>query len=52
MNNVYTRHTSSCLCVGSATRPTGVCLAPLGPLQAAFKPAKGKFVSHPNHLLK
>ncbi len=46
MNNVYTRHTSSCMCVGGATRHTYVYLAPLGPLQAAFKPASGRFVSH------
>ncbi|WP_420065637.1 hypothetical protein [Pectobacterium colocasium] len=47
---LYTRHTSSCMYVGRATRHTSVCLAPLGPLQAAFKPASGWFVSHPNHL--
>ncbi|GKW23191.1 hypothetical protein PEC311524_07850 [Pectobacterium carotovorum subsp. carotovorum] len=29
------------MCVGCATQHTCVCLAPLGPLQAAFKPAYG-----------
>jgi len=29
-----------------------VCLAPLGPLQAAFKSAPGRFVIYPNHLLE
>ncbi|CAG74802.1 hypothetical protein ECA1899 [Pectobacterium atrosepticum SCRI1043] len=47
---VDTRHTSSCMCVGCATRPTYVDLAPLGPLQAAFKSASGRLVTHPNHL--
>ncbi len=49
--STYTRHTSNCMCVGCTTRPTYVDLAPQGPLQAAFKPASGRFVSHPNTYL-
>ncbi|POD98154.1 hypothetical protein BV921_02365 [Pectobacterium odoriferum] len=30
---------------------SSLSLAPLGPLQAAFKSAPGRFVTHPNHLL-
>ncbi len=48
----YTHHTSSCLCVDCVTQHTYVCLAPLGPLQAAFNTASGGVVSHPNHLLE